>query len=453
MVIFWRWPGSGSALHTTVFFVKTAGAEEISSRVKRITGITEEDTAGYLAVCQTELKNLFLAAAGFCEDGSPAVLVAHYAVYEKKWLEWLTGLELDFVCTREMARKQIPDLPSGTLRAVAGAVGFSLGENRRAGDHVVATEAVYKALQSSFSPVSVSREYRLSFPQCPGCTGSLIPAEQSFTLGRQRIFKKRVNSHFTGRQKGRHAELVSRTASVSYEPTTTALDAAMLESRLIRELSPQYSLAGRVRSRELLYLNSVTFELQQESSVSGCYGPFSGPQFLTELILLKNFIEGKADEISLLKNLLPEVEDSVFSQGVSLWKAGMEGKSVFTCGLELHFNTTGKNRHSEETQTVDAEYVKERLEMLLVSGTLTVRKSAAHRLLQQCELQWNGGRVARRFAENTPVDRWNPGKLQSVKVLLAEIRRIYTEGKCPEITTRFGTEIKHNAMGYLLKSV
>ncbi|MCD6589280.1 MAG: GIY-YIG nuclease family protein [Candidatus Fermentibacteraceae bacterium] len=444
------WKRPGRLYHS--FFVKTAGAEKISSRIRRITGITQEDTAGYLAVCPEELKNLFLAAAGLSGNGPPAVLVAHYAVYEKRWLEWLTRRELNFVCTRELAREQFPDLPSGTLRAVAGAAGFSLGENRRAGDHVVATEAVYTALQSSFSPVFVSREHRLSFPECPGVYRFLDPTGKVLYVGKAKNLRKRVNSHFTGRQKGRHAELVSRTCSANYQRTDTALEAAMLESRLIRELSPQYNLAGRIRSRELLYLNPVTFQ-QQGPVVSGCYGPFSDFQFLKEFILLKNYAQDRTDKITLLNNLWPEVEDSVFSQGAVMWKAGMEEKSVFSCGLELHFNDAGKNRNSEETQTVDADYVKERLDMLLASSTLILRKSAAHRLLQQCELLWNGSSAVHRFAENTPIDQWNPGKLQSVRVLLAEIRRLYTEGKCPEITTRFGTVIKQSALGYMLQSV
>lgn len=192
-------------------------------------------------MCQEELKKLFIAAIeGF-------TLVAHYAVYEKRWLDWFTGLNLEFVCTRELVRNEISNLPSGTLRAVAGILGHSMKENRRAVDHVTWTEFVFQALQTgSYQIHSFSSVERLSIPACPGVYRFLDSTGSLLYIGKAGNLRSRVNSHFTGKQKGRHAELISRTSRVVHQETETALHAAILEIKLISELSPLYNLVGKI---------------------------------------------------------------------------------------------------------------------------------------------------------------------------------------------------------------
>lgn len=85
-----------------------------------------------------------------------------------------------------------------------------------------------------------------------------------------------------------------------------------------------------------------------------------------------------------------------------------------------------------------------------------MQKVAVHRLLQGCEIQWNSaGSDARvhKFVENTVTDHWSRSKLRIIKVLLAELRRVYREGKSPEIRTRFGTVIRGDVLRNLLSAV
>lgn len=190
-------PGNGSLLEVAwkasngeahCFFVRNTGSERIPPRIERITGITETDLLDLRAIDPEELKKLFLSAAGLDGYSSSSILVAHYAVYEKRWLEWLTGRELPFLCTRELARKEIPELPSGTLRAVAGAVGFHLDEQRRAMAHVLATEAVFRALQSAVSLNFVTRQERLSLPGLQGSTAFWIQGVTFCMWEKQKIY-------------------------------------------------------------------------------------------------------------------------------------------------------------------------------------------------------------------------------------------------------------------------
>lgn len=85
-----------------------------------------------------------------------------------------------------------------------------------------------------------------------------------------------------------------------------------------------------------------------------------------------------------------------------------------------------------------------------------VRKTAAHRLLQGCEIRWNCARPedgVHKFVENSITDHWSISKLQILMVLLSELRRLYKQGRAPEIRARFGTVISGENLGYLLSLV
>ena len=55
-------------------------------------------------------------------------------------------LPLDVVCTRDIARRLLPDLPRCSLRALAGYFGRAVGALRRSADHVEVTAFVWQEL-------------------------------------------------------------------------------------------------------------------------------------------------------------------------------------------------------------------------------------------------------------------------------------------------------------------
>lgn len=450
------WKESGFSSHC--FLVRNTSGMNIPPRVERITGITEEDVKGTEALDPAELKKLFLAAAGRDGEGSPLVLVAHFAVYEKRWLDWLTGLDLDFLCTRELARKRISDLNSGTLRAVAGAVGFYLGEKRRARDHVQATEAIFLALRSDYKPISVSRKERLSLPVSPGVYRFLDTRDNLLYIGKAKNLRVRVNSHFTGKQRGRHAELISRTSRVTVLETATALDAAIIESQLISEFSPQYNLAGKVHGETLWYISGSLNRLTTEPEDVCFYGPISAMHPVAEFAELNTFIRLELNKLTFVENLWPDIPETLLIQALTEWKMETQKIGILQYGLMLHFlhGKVDRAKSDSEAELVDAEYVKCKLNDLIAAGCLVCRKTAVHRLLQGCEVRWkrsSSTEHVHKFVENSVTDNWNQRKLQISKVLLAEVRRIYREGKDPEIRTRFGTIIAGDSLGYLLSAV
>ena len=101
---------------------------------------------------------------------------------------------LDVVCTRDIARRLLPNLPRCSLRALAGYFGRAVGALRRSADHVEATAFVWQELVRLLETKGVStwgalhgwlaapvkpirrrrrvwpmpRDVRLSLPDAPG---------------------------------------------------------------------------------------------------------------------------------------------------------------------------------------------------------------------------------------------------------------------------------------------
>gem|GEM_PF-1807709 len=450
------WKEKHSDAHS--FLVMNTGEERIPPRVQRITGICDRDIEGGNCLHPLELKKLFLAACGFGSRGGPAILAAHHAIYEKRWLDWLTGEDLEFVCTREMARELVPDLLSGTLRAVAGLVGYSLGERRRALDHVLATEAIFNALSSGFSPVSVEKHARLSLPCRPGVYRFIDPCGTVLYVGKAKNLRSRVNSHFTGKQKGRHAELISRTCRVVHEETETALQAALAESALIARLSPQYNKAGRILEETLWYLTAEMDLITTEPKNGGFFGPFTERGVISEFVELISFIRNGANKWTFVENLPEGTDKSLVFSALTDLKVAVEKSSLLQYGLKLHMNRSAKNeKESELSQDIiDYEYIKRKVDDIAAVCCLLCRRAACHRLLLKSEVLWGKrgeNSFVHKFVENSLTDLSNRSNLQITKVLMAEIRRIYREDRNTEIRTRFGTVIKGESLGYLLSTV
>ncbi len=179
---------------------------------------------------------------------------------------------------------------------------------------------------------------------------------------------------------------------------------------------------------------------------------------MAEFLELSLFIEKEYTKMTFVENQWPEVPETLLNLALSEWWGSAGKDSVLHSGLRLHFlrSKAEGNERDRIDQLVDVEYVKRKLDDLIASGSLQCRKAAVYRLLQGCEIRWNGTTSREhvyKFVENTVTNLWNRRKLQITRVLLAEIRRIYREGKKPEIRTRFGTVIKGDSLGYLLSVV
>lgn len=244
----------------------------IPPRISKLTGIRDADLESGLPAA--EARERLLSAA-------PPVAVAHFARFERAFLEAQEPLPLELLCTHEIACRLMPGLPRRGLRALAGYFGQVMSEEKRASGHVRATVAVWSALVKALregpgvtdldqlrdwmgrvAPVrtggreyQVDRETRLALPDRPGIYRMLAKGGAVLYVGKATSLKSRVNSYFRKRGDGRTMtpELLTQTSALEVTETASPLEAALLECDEIKRLAPPYNKALRGRSIEIRF--------------------------------------------------------------------------------------------------------------------------------------------------------------------------------------------------------
>lgn len=424
-------------------------APGIPPHVRRITGIEPEWLQNRRAVTPEEMGKLLSGVA----EG--LLLVAHHAVYEKKWLDHLTGLDLPFICTREMAREVIPGLRSGSLRAVAGVTGHVMKEHRRAAEHVLATEAVYRALTEGYTGDGISREERLSLPLVPGVYRFLDRGGRTLYVGKARSIRNRVNGHFTGRPRGRKGEMLSRISRIEWEATETSFHAAVLESELISGLSPEYNRAGRITGQDLWYL---TGDMTTVTRVENRYGPFTGHGMIREFAGLASILKTGEIKGTFVENLLEKAPVATVKDILEKWccQAGETGLLLY--GKERFLNSGDLEEEVGDpcAEVNDEQYIKKKLDGVATTGALMCRRAEAVKLLAGCSICWAGSspdRFEHNFVENSLSESWSQAKVRRLLVVLGELKRIYREDSLPVVTLSSGSILSGEKLGRFLALV
>lgn len=301
--------------------------ERIPRQVTRITGITHDDLEA--AVPPEHAYRAFLAFASdvppVAEGRTPTVI--HYASYEKAWLTHLKKdfagsdvVSLDVMCTHEIA-KRLLQLPRQGLRPLAGYYGFSPDMIRRSAGHVAATAHVWRHLTGELAALGVvtwrdlrawvadtppisrkerslpmDRKKRLSLPDKPGIYRMRRLNGDILYVGKATSLKKRVNSYFTKRRghTERTMEMLTQTRDVEVTETETALEAALLETDLIKEHRPPYNVQLRDEVREAWFSSTDLSEAATEPDGRFRIGPLPSQFALSAYAALRSVLAGDA---------------------------------------------------------------------------------------------------------------------------------------------------------------
>jgi DNA polymerase III subunit epsilon len=287
--------------------------ERIPPAVARITGISESmSRAGVDA--RTAWRELSDDASRIPQQPAPAVV--HFARFERPFLRSLAGgvPALDLVCTHDIARRLLPDLPRRSLRALSGYFGRGVGALRRCADHVEATAFVWRELVRLLDEGGVNtwsalhewlaapvdstkharrvwpmpRAARLSLPDAPGLYRMLRSSGDVLYVGKASSLHHRVNSYFR-KQHGVHErmlEMLSQARGVSFEVTPSALEAALLEPDEIKRHRPPYNVALTVEHRQVWFTARDLSERSPRASARCPVGPFSGHDTLDQFAAL-----------------------------------------------------------------------------------------------------------------------------------------------------------------------
>jgi len=266
---------------------------EIPRRVSRITGLKREDFTSALPLKKIwkKLVNITRKITS-ANPGKMCPTVIHYSRFEEPYLRHLhqrftPGKPFPFkiICTHQVTRRLLPNLPRKGLRATAGFLGYSVPELRRSALHTAATAFIWRqavqlleeqdiytleelldwldtplpASKSSNRDFPMAPGLRLNLPQQPGVYRMLRSNGDLLYIGKATSLKQRVSSYFFKGKKNTHTErtleMLTQASDLDITVTASALEAALLESDEIKKHAPPYNVALRKRDREIAFFS------------------------------------------------------------------------------------------------------------------------------------------------------------------------------------------------------
>ncbi|MCH9685831.1 MAG: hypothetical protein K0V04_30640 [Deltaproteobacteria bacterium] len=336
------------ALQVDARLIALPDGATIPRPVARLTGITVEHLADASPVAEVWAA-LCEAASG---DPTPRPVVIHYARFESAFLHALheqlapqQPFPLRLVCTHEIARRLLPQLPRRGLRALAGYFGLGVDELKRSAEHVHATALVWRhvvqqldeehaidtleALEawlaepapkpSARHAYPMDRDKRLALPDAPGVYRMTRLDGDVLYVGKARSLRRRVNGYF--RQHRRVAEhtlqMLTQARDLRVTTTANALEAALLESDEIKALDPPYNVMLRTAGRGIWYGASDLRSWRPAPDRRHRRGPFTSRAVLSAWpALLDLWAEPPAGTV-----VLPWVDAEI---DAPTWRAGAE---------------------------------------------------------------------------------------------------------------------------------
>ena len=288
--------------------------EHIPAAVMRLTGISERMAQDGVDA-HVAWRELSDEAATLARQPAPTVI--HFARFEQPFLRALAGgaLPLDMVCTHDIARRLLPDLPRCGVRALAGYFGRAVGALRRSADHVEATAFVWQELvrllrDEGISTWSALHEWlagqsRHEAAQAArmadaarraaliaGCAGHLSHASDetaaSCTSARPRRSIIASTATFGSRPAcpsgcSRCCRRHVRSRSTSHQ---APLEAALIEPDEIKRHRPPYNVALTIENRALWFASPDLSARSAQPSPQCPLGPFPSAGMLDQFAAL-----------------------------------------------------------------------------------------------------------------------------------------------------------------------
>src|ERR671924_508871 len=400
--------------------------EQIPPAVTRITGISEHmmRTAVDGRYAWRELSD---HAASLTQQPAPTVI--HFAPFEQPFLRTLAAgaFPLDVVCTRDIARRILPNLPRCSLRALAGYFGRAVGALRRSADHVEATAFVWQELVGLLETKGVStwdalhdwlaapakptrsrrrvwpmpRDVRLSLPDAPGVYRMLRTDGSVLYVGKAASLHHRVNSYFR-KQHGVHErslEMLSQARAISFDITPSPLEAALLEPDEIKRHRPPYNVALTIENRALWFAPPNLTERSPHPSPEYSLGPFASARMLDEFGALAaadgralgstrwspdavTFEAGYARLCAAHPEVSPQelgAHDRLLRLGTRLWREGRRDRDV---------DEDDANELGRDVTVWTPEFVQVSLEWLALRAALARRRAIWLTRLFDSSLVW-----------------------------------------------------------------
>jgi DNA polymerase-3 subunit epsilon len=206
------------------------------------------------------------------------------------------------LCTHQIAKRLMPNLPTRGIKGLAGYFGYNSGELKRSSSHVEATRFIWRGLTEALAQRNIetfeqlrewlaetpatkrkkyeypmAKEKRLSLPDQPGVYRMISRWGEVLYVGKATSLHSRVNSYFRGQKNRdvRKLEMLTQAWDLLVTPCESPLEAALLETDEIKRLNPRYNISLKTGSRAIVFFNRDFSSMSYQQTEKHGVGPFS----------------------------------------------------------------------------------------------------------------------------------------------------------------------------------
>lgn len=310
------------------FLIEQPEKAEIPRRIQMITGVKNKDMED--AISFPEAMERLVHFTETVSDKKDTICIIHFAQFEKPFLNAaFTAIEkkmpFSIICTHDIAKRLLPNLPTRGIKGLGGYFGFDAGELKRSAGHVEATTIIWEKLTQRLEEIGITtldelsqwlietpkatrskyeyplaKEKRLNLPDVPGIYRMLNFDGVVLYVGKATSLKRRVNSYFRGQKKRdpRKLEMLTQVMDLHVTPCATPLEAALMETDEIKRLNPRYNISLKVGRRSLVFFDRNFLSMSSTPDEMHTIGPYSNSLVFESMMSLS---------ASLKNNLLPDV--------------------------------------------------------------------------------------------------------------------------------------------------
>lgn len=377
----------GNLKKTESYLVTQPPGVLIPFRIQALTGISNEDLTQALPL-EEVIKKLQGFLHTLFKDPAKPLGVIHFAQFEKAFLlkAFQNDLPFEILCTHEIAKRLMPNLPSRGIKGLAGYFGFNAGELKRAPSHLEATRVIWQGLTEALHQKGIEdleqlqtwlqetpkktrtkyeyplpKEKRLSLPDQPGIYRMISRRGEVLYVGKATSLHNRVNSYFRGQKNRdpRKLEMLTQTWDLIVTPCESPLESALLETDEIKRLNPRYNIRLKTGRRVLVFYNRTLTSSSPIQDEEHLVGPFPNTMVLDSMLKLAASLKETRFNSQMF---FEEMDPELLREGFQLFcerhgfkaSAFTSMRSILAVGLWWH-------RQEKEDEVPEAELSEEEL--------------------------------------------------------------------------------------------
>ncbi|GAA0871659.1 exonuclease domain-containing protein [Gangjinia marincola] len=282
----------------------------------------QQFVVGLTGINNDMLRNapkFYEVAKRIVEITQDCVIVAHNAKFDYRILSTEFNrlgypFERKTLCTVELSKKLIPDMPSYSLGKLVRSLGIPISDRHRANGDALATVKLFKLLLSKDTDKEIIKATVRTTPknnmdakliriieELPSITGVYYMHDEHgdiFYIGKSKNIKKRITQHFTN-DNHKSKEMQKLVHAVTFEATGNELIALLKENEEIKRNKPQFNRALKKTIFSHSLHHSFTDDGYLKFNIAKANGRDNAITTFSSYLSGKSFLERITEEYNL----------------------------------------------------------------------------------------------------------------------------------------------------------